>query len=387
LLALSLAGGAVALTGLNLVRGGLIDRAVPVVADFSNCGQGLRVGGDVKLRGVLVGRISSIHRLTDGDARCQVELGLNPETLDQIPGNAGAQIRAKTVFGEKWVELLYPEDPAPTSIAHGDTIGHDRTIDPLEVETILNTALPLLDAIDPEHLAGALTALADAFTGHEDAAIRAMTAGSDALDPVIENRELLEKGIRQLAESGKLLEDVSPDLMAALDNLDQVNRFTIGHRDLIETSLSKAPLLLDELSELFDTRIQEFATIANQGATVLGVLAARDDDLQRLLSVLPRFNSAWIRNLNHVCRHRQETDEPGQSRGERVPGRCWRVHNVLSESRGAYGRGEAPRPRNDNRSSNNDNRPSNEEFRSAGLDEITDVGKVLYMPAVVGGAR
>ena len=247
MLALSLAGGAVALTGLNLVRGGLIDRSVPVVADFTNCGQGLRVGGDVKLRGVLVGRISSITRLADGEARCRVELGLKQETLDQIPANAGAQVRAKTVFGEKWVELLYPEEPAADAIAAGDAIGRDRTIDPLEVEAILSTALPLLDAIDPEHLAGALTALGDAFTGREDAAIRAMTAGIEALDPVIENRELLKKGIAQLAETGEVLEDVSPDLAAAFDNLDDVNRFTIANRDLIETSLRKAPLLLDEL--------------------------------------------------------------------------------------------------------------------------------------------
>jgi phospholipid/cholesterol/gamma-HCH transport system substrate-binding protein len=382
LLALSLAGGAVALTGLNLVRGGLIDRSVPVVADFTHCGQGLRVGGDVKLRGVLVGRISSISRLADGDAQCRVELGLKQETLEQIPANAGAQVRAKTVFGEKWVELLYPEEPATTSIAAGDAIGRDRTIDPLEVETILNTALPLLDAIDPEHLAGALTALADAFTGREDAAIRAMTAGIEALDPVIENRDLLEKGIAQVAETGEVLEEISPDLAAALDNLDDVNRFTIANRDLIETSLRKAPLLLDELSLLFDTRIRDFSAIANHGATVLGIVAARSDDLDRLLSVLPRFNSAWIRNLNHVCRYRQETDEPGKSRGDRVPGRCWRVHNLLSESQGAYEPGEEPGPRNENRS-----RPSDEEFRAAGLEEITDLGKVLYLPAVLGGAR
>ena len=64
----------------------------------------------------------------------------------------------------------------------------------------------------------------------------------------------------------------------------------------------------------------------------------------RLLDVLPAFNSAWIRNLNHVCRFRQQSDEPGKATGDRVPGRCWRVHNLVSSTRGPYGPGEGPDP-------------------------------------------
>jgi phospholipid/cholesterol/gamma-HCH transport system substrate-binding protein len=153
-----------------LVNGGLTNPRIPAYAVFGNCGQGLRVRGDVKLRGVLVGQIESIEKVTGGD--CKVELGMFPEDQEDIPANVGAQVRAKTIFGEKWVELLYPNDPAGTPLARNDVIGTDRTIDPLEVETILNTALPLLDAVDPENLAATLGALKSGFVGHEEAAIR-----------------------------------------------------------------------------------------------------------------------------------------------------------------------------------------------------------------------
>ncbi len=324
------------------LTGSIGQSGVLAAAEFAHCGQGLRVGGDVKERGVLVGKVDSIKRLDDGS--CRVGLLLEPGDIDQIPANVGAQIRAKTIFGEKWVELLYPSDPEQTRIAAGDVIPQDRTIDPLEVETILNTALPLLDAIDPEHLAGTLEALAGGFVGHEDAAIRGIEQGIRALEPLNKNEELFEEGLKQLADSGEVLDEVDADLMEALDNLDQLGEFTIDNDELIELNLIKTPRLMAELANLFETRFTDFTKIVNQGATVISVLASRSEDLDRLLDALPRFNSNWIRNLNHVCRYRQQTDEPGKSVGERVPGRCWRVHNLISHSRGPYAPGEGPGP-------------------------------------------
>ena len=341
-LAIGIALGAVAMTGLFLT--GRVGRTgVLTSAEFAHCGQGLRVGGDVKLRGVLVGRIEKIERLNDGS--CRVSYLLEHNTIEQIPANVGAQIRAKTIFGEKWVELLFPSDPSEERIAEGDTIPQERTIDPLEVETILNTALPLLDAIDPEHLSGALTALASGFVGHEDAAIRGIESGIEALRPFNENEELLKRGINSLAGSAETLDEVDRDLIEALRNLDELGEFTIDNEELIGVNLIKAPRLLNELSLLFETRFVDFTQIVNRGATVISVLAARSGDLDHLLNSLPRFNSNWIRNLNHVCRYRQSTDEPGKETGDRVPGRCWRVHNLISESQGPYEPGEGPGPR------------------------------------------
>ena len=334
--------GAVALTGLFLT-GSIGQSGITAYADFAHCGQGLRVGGDVKERGVLVGQITGIELQNDGS--CKVTTLLEPNDIEQIPANVGAQIRAKTIFGEKWVEFLYPSDPSTEHLAQGDTIPQDRTIDPLEVETILNTALPLLDAINPEHLSGALEALASGFVGHEDAAIRGIESGIQALKPMNRNEELLKRGIDDLAGSSKVLDEVSPDLIEALRNLNDVNHFTIDNQDLIASNLLKTPQLLDELSELFRTRFVDFTKIVNQGATVVGVLASRSSDLDHLLNVLPRFNSNWIRNLNDVCRYRQSTDEPGKSVGDVVPGRCWRVHNLISDTRGPYGPKNRPRPR------------------------------------------
>lgn len=343
----------------------------PAAAVFSNCGQGLREGGDVKTRGVLIGRIETIRRLRNGD--CRVDLALIPAKTEEVPNNVTAQIRAKTIFGEKWVELLYPDDPVEERIERGRVI--EETIDPLEIETILNIALPLLDAIDPEHLAGALEALAGGFVGHEEAAIRGIEAGTEAVRVANENTPLFKKGVDQLAETAEVLDRIDEDFLDAMERLDRVNRFTIENAGLIASNLNKAPELLRELSVLFETRFVDLTKIVDRGATVIGVLAARSDDLERLLRALPKFNSGWIRNLDHVCRYRQVPSEPGTSVGDRVPGRCWRVHNLLSQSQGAYPPGKEPRP----------NRTTQADYEALGLIDPSPLDLLLFAPAA--GAR
>lgn len=341
-------GGVIGLTGYTLMNRGLFDNKVPGYAEFATCGQNLRVGGDVKERGVLVGEISQITHTKAGD--CRITLGLFPESLEDVPSNVSAQIRAKTIFGEKWVELIYPRNPSGEHFAAGDTIPQSRTIEPLEVETILNLAMPLLSAIDPHRLAGALDALAGGFVGHERAAVRAMTSGIEALKPVNRNEGLVRKGVAQLGQTADVLNQVDQDLLQSLRNLDKLNRFTVAHAGLIGENLNKAPALLNELTRLFRQRFGTITKLVRSGATVLDVLAARSGDLDRLLKVLPVFDANWIRNLNHQCVHRQANDEEAAGQpGDPVPGRCWRVHNLLSHSRGPYGADEGPAPGRRNR--------------------------------------
>ena len=353
------------MTGLFLT-GQITSARVPTAALFGTCGQGLRAGGDVKERGVLVGRIESIQRIENG--KCRVNMSLFPASIEQIPANVGAQIRAKTVFGEKWVELLYPEDPDDDRIAANDII--EDTIDPLEVETILNVALPLLDAIDPEYLAGALEALATGFVGHEDAVIRGIESGSEAVRVANENTRLFNKGVDQLAEAAAVFDRVDEDLVASMERLNVLNDFTTENASLIRSNLQKAPALLRELSTLFETRLVDFTRIAVQGASVVNILAARTDDLDRLLQVLPVFNASWVRNLDYTCRQRSTSDV--HSPGDRIPGRCWRVHNLIAPSQGAYAPGEEPDP------------DTPLDYRSLGFDSPTELERLLFAPAAEG---
>lgn len=331
----------VVLTGMVLT-GRIHPRYVTASATFNICGEGLHTGGDVKLRGVLMGSIGKIT-LVNGD--CHVQLNLTPDLVHQIPANVKAEVNAKTLFGEKWVELLYPKNPSSQHIVAGTDIGLDQTLNPIEVEQILNEALPVLKAINPDNLAGALNALAEGFAGHENAAIEGLVNGNRALAPLNQNSALVKKGIDQLAGTSQVLDNVRTDLLTALRNLDALNRFTVANSGLIAENLRKTPLLLNQLTSLFQTHFNDLTRSVASGATIIRLLAARTSDLDRLLGALPTFDNFWNANLNAICRYRQPTSEPGKSLGDVVPGRCWRVHNLVSQSQGAYAPGQSPQPR------------------------------------------
>jgi hypothetical protein len=214
-----------------------------------------------------------------------------------------------------------------------------------------------------------------------------MESGIEALKPLNDNEDLLNEGIGQFRDTGEIFEDVDEDLLAAMDRLDVIQRFTVDNQALIAENFDKVPRLLDELTVLFTTRFDDFTKLVDKGATVIGILASRTEDLDALLEQLPRFNASWIRNLNHVCRFRQVTDEPGKSTGSRVPGRCWRVHNILSHSQGAYPPGKQPKPGHHGDSRSASGPPSDEAFAEAGLGNLDDVGKLLFGPTITGPAR
>src|SRR6187200_2487162 len=99
--------GAVALTWFFL-KGGF-QGGQPVEAVFSQpgVGQQLPVNGDVKIRGVLVGIITKIDLNDEGEA--VVTFNLDGDV--DIPADSTAEIRSKTVFGQKWIELIPPKNP------------------------------------------------------------------------------------------------------------------------------------------------------------------------------------------------------------------------------------------------------------------------------------
>lgn len=133
---------------------------VPVTLTSDRSGLVMETGAKVKLRGVEVGRVSTI---TGGDARASLELALYPDQIQFIPANVGAQIQATTAFGAKFVDLVYPPDPSPDRLAAGAVLRSTNVS--TEVNTIFGNLSELLQMIDPAKLNAVLTAVADGVRG------------------------------------------------------------------------------------------------------------------------------------------------------------------------------------------------------------------------------
>ncbi|SES49811.1 virulence factor Mce family protein, partial [Pedococcus cremeus] len=137
---------------------------VMVSLQTDRIGSQLQTSSDVKLRGLIVGEVRDIRTTGKGAV---LSLALKPEMVPQIPADVSARLLPKTLFGERYVDLVPPENVDVSAggartvraIRAGDVIGQDRTKVAIELERVFDDLLPLLRTVQPEKLSATLNAL------------------------------------------------------------------------------------------------------------------------------------------------------------------------------------------------------------------------------------
>lgn len=326
--ALALAAGAVATTWFFLQGG--FQSGMPVSAVFSGrgVGQQLPVGGDVKIRGVLVGTIRDIDLGDDGKAR--VELLIEDDAA--LPASTAAEIRSKTVFGQKWVELIPPRDATGPLLAAGDEIPDSQTKEPLELERSLQLGHDLLSRLPLRDLTTVFETLSDGFTGSEEDAARAIDRGIVALRAVNARAGELDLALVQLRQTAQWLDENDGDILSFMESLDEANRALVGAAPEFRASLQSVPLFLEDLAELQEEIEPELGRLVEDGATVAEIVAARSDRLTDIIVQLEAFTTVWNSGLKQPCEGLYESDMT-----------CWQVYQPPGlDSRGLYGRTFGP---------------------------------------------
>jgi phospholipid/cholesterol/gamma-HCH transport system substrate-binding protein len=329
LVALGLFAASIAVTGVFLVGGGF-EGGVPVRAVFSapGIGQQLSEGGDIKVRGVLVGRIVSID--TDGSERAVITFRLNDDV--RLPETSRAEIRSKTIFGEKWVELLPPDGDTGDLLTAGSTIPDARTVEPLELERAMQLGHDLISEIPMDDLSAAFKALADGFGGNEKDARRAMDRGLVALKAVNARSAEFDLSLRQLNEFSAWLDENDDTLLSFMRSLDANNRALVGAAPEFRASLDSVPTFLNDFAAFQVQTEDELGRLIEEGATVAEFVAVRSDRLVDIVVQLEAFTTVWNSGLSQPCGGVFENDMV-----------CWQVYQVPGmDSRGLYGTGQAP---------------------------------------------
>lgn len=149
-----------AILGMALVCSGLFAGTfrsfVPVIVTSDRSGLVLEPGAKVMMRGVQVGRVAAVM---GGGEPTSLKLELFPDQNQYIPANVEAEIKATTVFGAKYVEFIYPDQPAAKRLSAGSVL-RSRNVS-TEVNTVFDNLVGLLQQIDVSKLNAVLTALAD----------------------------------------------------------------------------------------------------------------------------------------------------------------------------------------------------------------------------------
>jgi phospholipid/cholesterol/gamma-HCH transport system substrate-binding protein len=187
---------------------------VPITLQTDKVGNQLAPPADVKIRGLIVGEVRSV---TSNGERATVNIALNPDSVRLIPSNVSARLLPKTLFGEKFVDLVAPPNPA-RPIQAGDVISQDRSVVAIELERVFHDLLPLLRAVKPEQLNATLNALSTALEGQGNALGDNLVRVDRYFAQLNPHLTTLNADITGLANVLPIYADAAPDLLRLLRN-------------------------------------------------------------------------------------------------------------------------------------------------------------------------
>lgn len=287
-----LAGGllaymAIAVGGFNFTPG------VHVEAEFTNA-TGLVKDAEVAIAGVQVGHVESLG-VDDGKAVVKIFIDKDAQVRDDVV----ARIRAKSLLGEKYLELLPQSRTAPL-LKDGETI--QDTVADVEVDDVLAAMAPMLKQIDPKDVATIVHGVATTMGKNGDdlativqnaAAISGQVHGILArndkhLDAVAANLDKLT------ADGSALLHAKGPEISSTVTHIDHLTGVLakegpgIVHdvHGITTTIDARAPKLANSL----DTTLSDVHTLGNGVQKTLGKVnplldkanAFNDDKMHKL---------------------------------------------------------------------------------------------------------
>jgi phospholipid/cholesterol/gamma-HCH transport system substrate-binding protein len=271
---------ALALTVLFLKSTGSLGGPRHVSAELRDAGGSLGGGADVKVRGVIVGRVTGIGPGRKGGVR--VDIAIPQDNLDMVPANVVARILPATVFGTSFVDLVPPAGAraATQALRANAVIPADTTQGTLELQQALDDIDSLVKAVGPAELASAIGSAAQALDGRGLKLGDTIDVANAYLAKLNPKMPLVREDVRKLAENLELVQQVAPDLFQA------TNDALVTARTIVDQKASLASLISGGLT--LTTQANAF-TRENSAALIRFI-----DNSARLLDVVYANRHAGI---------------------------------------------------------------------------------------------
>ncbi|MCW7944650.1 mammalian cell entry protein [Streptomyces hygroscopicus] len=262
---------------------------VRITLQADSLGNQLDPRADVKLRGLLVGEVRAVH--ADG-TKATLDLAIKPEYVTHIPSDVHARLLPKTLFGEKYVDLVAPARSTARPIRAGDVITQDRTEAGIELQQLMNDLLPLLRTVEPGELNATLSAFATALEGRGDRIGDNLTRVEDYLRRLNPHLPSLKEDITRFADVAEVYGDAAPDLMRILRNTVTTSRTLVEKKDRLAAALRTTTAVAGTAQDFFDENGDRLITLGQVSRPTLELFARYSPEYPCLLNGLVRQERA-----------------------------------------------------------------------------------------------
>jgi len=229
---------------LNTMLNGLPGDTKAYSAEFTDV-SGLRVGDDVRVAGVRVGRVRRVS-VSGAGATVDFDLVENQPLL----GNTGIVMRYQNLLGQRYLALVQPKERA-AALPAGSTVPVSRTEPGFDLTALLNGFRPLFETLEPADVNQLATSLVQVLQGegptveqllHQTAQLTNYVADRDEifhevltnLTPVL--NDVAGQGTELQAtvkELRALMTGLAQDRVAIGQSIDGVSRLIVSTSDLL----------------------------------------------------------------------------------------------------------------------------------------------------------
>lgn len=273
---------------------------VHVTVQAQTVGTQLNVDGDVKVSGVLVGEIEKIRSTGD---HATITLALQPDKANHIPENVSARFVPKTLFGERYVDLIRPKVRATTHLRNGDVIPEDRSKAALALNRVLNDLMPLLRTLQPAKVYATLNALATALQGRGNEIgenLERVDAYFKRLNPHL---PAINHDIKALAKVADLYHDVIPQLARTLRDLDTTARTVTVKEQTLSDFLASTTVMSATARNFLEQNEARLIAVGKVNRPTLELLAKYSPEYPCLLAGLAKSKQQIGRTFEHHRLH------------------------------------------------------------------------------------
>ncbi|NKY48593.1 MCE family protein [Nocardia vermiculata] len=279
-------------------------------------GNALTRNADVKVRGVNVGEVRSSET---ANHQVTLHLAIDPSKAEKIPSNVTARLLPKTLFGERYVDLMWPEDPSTKHLQAGMTLHQDVSGNAIEVSQLLDSVMPLLQAIPPQYLASTLGALSQALEGQGEELGHTLDRLDDIFRDLNGVMPQLQQDIRSFSTVADTYSDALPQLVDAFDNLRTLNTTIVQKRSQLDT--------LYQVLTPTSSKLADFLTVNHDNIIDLAA------DSRGTLELLATYSPSYACALRNFAQMKPRIDDLF-GKGTDLPGS--RVSIEITNPRGRY---------------------------------------------------
>ncbi len=238
-----------------------------------NDATGLKKGGDVKIKGVNFGRITS---LTYGENKAKVTIRLSGDV--EVPRDVEAKIRPESLLGENFLELLIPEGSQAGPLQDGDVI--TKATKAIDMNQFVDKVGHFIDRFEE---AG--------FAENLNQVVKTLADNSGKMESMIGNLD-------QLALDAKeLISDNKESLNRTIDNLERISVAFGKNAPTTAKDLNRVLARLEKLTADLEEKSPDLAE--DLGATMKNLSAVSEklpDTLDDFMDLSGRLKAS----LNHV---------------------------------------------------------------------------------------